>query len=178
VKEHTVVRLDPGQPKLGQQNLPKKPKSEQQNPQNKAKSGQQKKPQNKETSIFATATNDNDEKISRAKSEGPKTSPQSTTTTPKLEGEVQNSTSSRFPEEHISAVAETPVTVYYGVVLGMILVSLIFGGLLVGLRSNQRKDSCSSFLPSSLPGYHLLLGQREPEGETLCSEEVPESAWI
>ena len=84
--------------------------------------------------------------------------------------------------------------------LGLVLVSLIFGGLLIGLR----KDS--SFLPSSLPGYHLLLGQRsyifnplddhpghsgspshpghhphcsrEPEGETLFSEEAPESAWI
>ena len=91
---------------------------------------------------------------------------------------------------------------FQGVVLGMLLMCVIFGGLLIGLR----KDSCSSsFLPSSLPGYHLLLGQRsnrppppphhhhpphppphhphpnysrEPDGETLCSEEVPESAWI
>ena len=103
------MRLDPGQPKLGQQE-----------PQNKPKSGPQKKPQNRETSNLPKATNYRDENPSHAKSGGPltltktpETFSQSTTTTPNFKAEVQNSTSSRFPEEHLSAVAETPVTVYY-----------------------------------------------------------------
>ena len=115
------MRLDPGQPKSGQQEPQNKAKSgPQKKPQNKPKSVPQKKPQNRETSTFPTATNNRDEKTSHAKSEGPlhlantpQTFLQSTTTTPKFKEEVKNSISSRFPEEHLSAVAETPVTVYY-----------------------------------------------------------------
>jgi len=82
------------------------------------------------------------------------------------------------PEERPSAVPETSVTVYYGLMVGLILVLAIFGGLLVSLRAADRKDSCSKFLPSSLPGYHLLLRHREPDDENLFPEEAPESAWI
>ena len=101
MKEHTVVRLHPGQANSGLEES-----------------------QNKETSTFTTATNDKDEKTSNAKSEGiPKTFPQSTTTTPKLKedevkssklknNKVKNSTGDEFGEEHLPPVAETPVTVY------------------------------------------------------------------
>ena len=102
------MRLDPGQAKSGMQET-----------------------QNKET----TASKDKDEKPSNAKSEDaptlvkiPKTSPHSTTNTPKLkedevensklkvpkfkEDKVKNSTTSEFQEEHLS-LDESPVTVYY-----------------------------------------------------------------
>ena len=98
------MRLDPGQAKSGMQET-----------------------QYKET----TASKDKDEKPSNAKSEDaptlvkiPKTSPHSTTNTPKLkedsklrvpkfkEDKVKNSTTSEFQEEHLS-LDESPVTVYY-----------------------------------------------------------------
>ena len=94
------MRLDPGQTKSGML-------------------------ENKET----TAIKDKDEKIINAKSEGttghskskgtltlaktPKTSPQSTTNTPKLkEDKVENTTTGEFQDEPLS-VSEIPVTVYY-----------------------------------------------------------------
>ena len=94
----------------------------------KAKSEPQ-KPNNKETSTFATAINGKDEKTSNVKSEGsPETFPQSTTTTPNLKDDevknsklkdkvkndkLKNSTGIEFREERLSPVAETPATVFY-----------------------------------------------------------------